>query len=146
MKDTYLQIRVSDNLKNDVKRLAANENKNISEYVTDLLKEKVIESNILGERKTMNIKDLYNNYRTYYRMVSEGTHVIFYIDFEEGECWVNEYTDNYSYTNYSSNYIVDIIAFLNNNNKYPRNYKEFKTLVSNIIIDDMGNIILKEEE
>ena len=67
MKDTYLQIRVSDNLKNDVKRLAANENKNISEYVTDLLKEKVIESKILGERKTMNIKDLYNNYRTYYR-------------------------------------------------------------------------------
>ena len=86
----------------------------------------------------MKIKNLYNSYRELKKFKREGRYGILYVDFEEGDSWVNEYCDENSWTSYSNEYIVNIFRLLNTElNIYPETYQEFKTAVENVDLDSL---------
>lgn len=89
----------------------------------------------------MKIKGLYNNFRSYHRMKKEGQYVILYVDFKERDCWINEYSNAYSYTIYQNKEIVNIFALLRNIGCLFNNYQEFKNLVESIEYDEANDIL-----
>lgn len=49
MKNQNLNIRISEKLKSDIKKLAEEENKTVSEYITDLIKKDMFKKEIKKE-------------------------------------------------------------------------------------------------
>ena len=51
MKNQTLNIRISEKLKADLKKLASDENKSVTEYITDLIKKELSKKEIKEEEK-----------------------------------------------------------------------------------------------
>ena len=49
MKNQNLNIRISEKLKSDIKKLAEEENKSVTEYITDLIKKELFRKEIKEE-------------------------------------------------------------------------------------------------